>query len=122
MTVGISGQSQRECWHGRRANFMWQMGAGSADQRLCWVAAAGVQKRCRVSESRHRRPGRNKNSQQLTVNDNGRCGAPPFGHDVLRHARVVGRVGQTCLLDDQVVVDGDVEVSVLRRVDNLFIL
>lgn len=67
-------------------------------------------------------PGRNKNSQQLTVNDNGRCGAPPFGHDVLRHARVVGRVGQTRLLDDQVVVDGDVEVSVLRRVDNLFIL
>lgn len=67
-------------------------------------------------------PGRNKNSQQLTVNDNSRCGAPPFGHDVLRHARVVGRVGQTRLLDDQVVVDGDVEVSVLRRVDNLFIL
>lgn len=73
-----------------------------------------------MSESRHRRPP--AASVQLTINDNSCCGASPFGHDVLRHARVVGRVRQTRLLDDQVVVDGDVEVSVLRRVDNLFIL
>lgn len=40
--VRISGQSQREYWHGSKANFMWQMGAGLADQRHCWVAAARI--------------------------------------------------------------------------------
>lgn len=58
----------------------------------------------------------------LTINNDVGCGAPPFGHDVLRHAGVVGRVGQARLLDDQVVVDGDVEVPVLRRVDDLLVL
>ena len=57
-----------------------------------------------------------------TVNDDGGRGAPPLGHDVLGHARVVGRVGEARLLDDQVVVDGDVEVPVLRRVDDLLVL
>lgn len=33
---------KREPWHGSRANFMWQMGAGLADQRQCWVAAASI--------------------------------------------------------------------------------
>lgn len=57
-----------------------------------------------------------------TVNDNSRCGASSFCHYVLRHTRVVGRVRQTRLLDDQVVVNGDVEVSVLCWVNYLFIL
>lgn len=59
---------------------------------------------------------------RLTVDDDGGRGAPPLGHDVLGHAGVVGCVGQTCLLDDEVVVDGDVEVPVLRRVDDLLVL
>lgn len=59
---------------------------------------------------------------RLTVDDDGGRGAPPLGHDVLGHARVVGRVGQTCLLDDEVVVDGDVEVPVFCRVDDLLVL
>lgn len=63
-----------------------------------------------------------RKASKLTINNNCRCGAPPFGHDVLRHARVVGRVGKTRLLDDQVVVDGDVEIPVLRRVDYLLVL
>ena len=57
-----------------------------------------------------------------TINDDGGRGAPPLGHDVLGHARVVGGVGEARLLDDQVVVDGDVEVPVLRRVDDLLVL
>lgn len=59
---------------------------------------------------------------RLTVDDDGGCGAPPLGHNVLGHAGVVCRVGQTRLLDDEVVVDGDVEVPVLRRVDDLLVL
>lgn len=59
---------------------------------------------------------------KLTVDNNSRCSAPSFGHYVLSHACVVGRVRQTCLFDDQVVVDCDVEVSVLCWVDYLFVL
>lgn len=58
---------------------------------------------------------------ELTVNNNSGCGASPFGHYVLGHTGVVGCVGQTGLLDDQVVVDGDVKVSVLHWVNDLFI-
>lgn len=58
---------------------------------------------------------------RLTVNYDGRCGASPLGHDVLRHAGVVGGVGQSGLFDDQIVVDGDVKVSVIRRVNNLLV-
>lgn len=56
-----------------------------------------------------------------TVDDDGGCCAPPLGHDVLGHAGVVGGVGQTGLFDDQVVVDGDVEVPVVRGVDDLLV-
>lgn len=72
--------------------------------------------------ARRARGPRGGKSSKLTINNNRGCGAPPFGHDVLRHARVVGRVGQTRLLDNQVVVDGDVEIPVLRRVDYLLVL
>lgn len=57
-----------------------------------------------------------------TIDDDGGSGASSLGYDVLGHAGVVGRVRQPSLLDDQVVVDGDVEVTVVRRVDNLLIL
>lgn len=59
---------------------------------------------------------------ELTVNNHSRRRAPSFGHDVLGHTRVVGCVWETRLLDDQVVVDGDVEVPVLRRVNYLLVL
>lgn len=61
-------------------------------------------------------------TKALTINDNCRRGAPPFGHDVLGHAGVVSRVGETRLLDDQVVVNRDVEIPVLRRVNYLLVL
>lgn len=57
-----------------------------------------------------------------TVDYDGGRSAPSFGHDVLGHTRVVGCVRQTRLFDDQVVVDGDVEVSVLCRVNYFFVL
>lgn len=61
-------------------------------------------------------------TKALTINDNCRRGAPPFGYDVLRHAGVVSCVGETRLLDDQVVVNCDVEIPVLRRVNYLLAL
>lgn len=60
--------------------------------------------------------------RRLTVDDDGGRGAPAFGHDVLGDAGVVGGVGQTRLFDDQVVVDGDVEVPVVGGVDDLLVL
>lgn len=58
----------------------------------------------------------------VTVDDNRCRGAASLGHDVLRHAGVVRRVGEAGLLDDEVVVDGDVEVPVVCRVDDLLVL
>ena len=58
----------------------------------------------------------------LTVNNNSSCSATSFGHNVLCHTCVVGCVRQTCLFDDQVVVDGDIKVSVLCWVNYLFVL
>lgn len=57
----------------------------------------------------------------LTVDYNGCCGASSFSHYVLSHTRVVGCIRQAGLFDDQVVVDGDVEVSVFRRIYNLLV-
>lgn len=71
---------------------------------------------------RNKKSQRQSQASELTINDHSRRRAPSLGHDVLGHARVVGRVGQTRLLDDQVVVDGDVEVPVLRRVNYLLVL
>lgn len=71
---------------------------------------------------RNKKSRRQSEASELTINDHSRRRAPSFGHDVLGHARVVGRVGQTRLLDDQVVVDGDIEVPVLRRVNYLLVL
>lgn len=62
-----------------------------------------------------------RHTDKLTINNNGGCSASSFGHYILGHTRVVGCVRETRLLDDQVVVNSDIEVSVLRRVDYLFI-
>lgn len=60
--------------------------------------------------------------ERITVDYNSGSGAPPLGHDVFGYAGVVSGVRQTSLFDDQVVVDGDVKVTVVRRVDDLFVL
>lgn len=65
---------------------------------------------------------REKQQLNVTVDDNCRRGAASFGHDVFSHAGVVSRVGEAGLLDDQVVVDGDVEVPVICRINNLLVL
>lgn len=61
-------------------------------------------------------------TQWLTIDDNCGGGAASLGHDVLGDAGVVGSVGKAGLFDDQVVVDGDVEVSVIRRINNFLVL
>lgn len=58
----------------------------------------------------------------ITVNDDGGRCAASLGDDVLGNARVVSCVRKARLFDDQIMVDGDVEVSVLRWVDDLFVL
>lgn len=60
--------------------------------------------------------------QWFTIDNNCGSGAPSLGHDVLSHAGVVGSVREAGLFDDQVVVDGDVEVSVICWINNLLIL
>lgn len=60
-------------------------------------------------------------ARERTVNNDGCRSASSFGHYVLSHTRVVGRVGQTRLFDDQVVVDGDIEVSVLCGINYFFV-
>lgn len=58
----------------------------------------------------------------ITVDNNRGGGAASLGHNVLRHTRVVGGVGEAGLLNDQVVIDGDVEVPVVRGINNLLVL
>ena len=58
----------------------------------------------------------------VTVDYDCSRGASPFGHNVLGHAGVVGCVWQSSLFDDQVVVDGDVEVAIVGRVNDFLIL
>lgn len=58
----------------------------------------------------------------FTVNDERGGAAPPLGHHVPSHTRVVGRVRESGLFDDQVVIDGDQEVGVLRRIYELLVL
>lgn len=104
-------------------------GDGSADQTCVHrVVSVKIQGTVRIityscdDTIRNKKSRRRSEACELTINDHGRRRAPSFGHDVLGHARVVGRVGQTRLLDDQVVVDGDVEVPVLRWVNYLLVL
>lgn len=60
--------------------------------------------------------------RSFTIDNNCGGGAASFGHNVLRHAGVVSGVGEAGLFYYQVVVDGDVEVSVVCRINNFFIL
>lgn len=63
-----------------------------------------------------------RQDRELTIDNDGGSGATALRHDVLGHTGVVGCVGEPRLLDDQVVIDGDVEVPVVRWVDDLLIL
>lgn len=60
--------------------------------------------------------------RRFTVDDDRGGGAASLGHDVLRHTGVVCRVREAGLFDDQIVIDGDVEVPVICRVDDLLVL
>lgn len=62
------------------------------------------------------------NSARFTVNDERSCAAPPSRHHVPSHARVVRRVREPGLLDDQIVINGDQEIGVLRRINDVLIL
>lgn len=57
-----------------------------------------------------------------TIDYHSCCGAFPFGHNVFCDTGVIGGVRKPGLLDDQVVINGDVKVSVFHRIDHLFIL
>lgn len=57
-----------------------------------------------------------------TIDYDSRCGAFPFGHNVFCNTGVIGGVRKPGLLDDQVVINGDVKVSVFHGVNHLFIL
>ena len=56
-----------------------------------------------------------------TIDNDGSRGAPALGHNVLGHASVISRVQEPGLLDDEVVIDGDKEVGVLRGIDDILI-
>lgn len=58
----------------------------------------------------------------LTIDDHCSRGATPLSNDVLSDACVVSGVGKPCLFDDQVMIDGDVEITIVCRIDNLFVL
>lgn len=60
--------------------------------------------------------------ESVTINDESGRAAASFGHHVAGHAGVVRRVRESGLFDDQVVVDGDQEVGVLRWIDDVLIL
>lgn len=57
-----------------------------------------------------------------TINNERSSAAASLGHDVASHAGVVGRVREPRLFDDQVVIDGDQKVGVLRWVDDVLVL
>lgn len=58
----------------------------------------------------------------LTIDYHSRCGAFPLGHNVFCNAGVIGCVRKPGLLDDQVVINGDVKISVFHGINHLFIL
>lgn len=57
-----------------------------------------------------------------TVNDERSGAAASFRHHVAGHAGVVGGVRESGLFDDQVVIDGDQEIGVLRWIYDILIL
>lgn len=60
----------------------------------------------------------------VCVTINYKCGraAASFGHHVTGHAGVVSGVGESSLFDDQIVINGDQKVGVLRRIDDILVL
>lgn len=59
--------------------------------------------------------------RQRTVHDHSGCGAAPFRHYVTGQAGVVARVGQTRLVDDEVVVGSGVDVVVSQGTQLLIV-
>lgn len=57
-----------------------------------------------------------------TINNEGSRAAASLGHNVASHTGVVGRVREPSLFDDQVVIDGDQKVGVLRWIDDILVL
>lgn len=58
----------------------------------------------------------------VTINDERSRAAASLGHDVASHTGVVGRVREPRLFDDQVVINGDQKVRVLRWIDDVLVL
>lgn len=58
----------------------------------------------------------------VTIDDERSRAAASLGHDVASHTGVVGRVREPRLFDDQVVIDGDQKVGVLRWIDDVLVL
>ena len=58
----------------------------------------------------------------VTVDD--KCGraASALGHHVAGNACVICRIGQTSLLDDEVMVNGHQEVGIQSQVDSILVL
>lgn len=63
-----------------------------------------------------------QDNASLTIDDHSRRGAFPFGHNVFGNTSIIGGVRKPGLLDDQVVIDGDVKISVFHGIDHLFVL
>lgn len=63
-----------------------------------------------------------QNKASLTIDNHSCRGAFPFGHNVFGDTSIIGRVRQPGLLDDQVVIDGDVKISVFHGINHLFVL
>lgn len=57
-----------------------------------------------------------------TIDYHSCCGAFPFSHNVFCNTCIIGGVREPGLLDDQVVIDGDVKVPVFHGINHLFIL
>lgn len=58
----------------------------------------------------------------LTIDDDCSCGTPSLCDDIFRHTRVVGRVRKPGLFDDQIMIHSDVEITIVRWINDLFIL
>lgn len=58
----------------------------------------------------------------LTIDNHSCCGAFSFGHNVFGDTSVIGCVRKPGLLNDQVVIDGDVKISVFHGINHLFVL